>query len=673
MNKEKGRLLFVITFTFFLFSLLIVQYFKIQIVEKEKWTKAALNQHEFILKEPAQRGTFFANTSIKEGTPSKPLALAIDVTKFHLYIDPASIPEAKRFEVATTLMSLLNTQEERKPALFAEFEKKSRSRKIATWLDRETKEKITKWWFPYAKKEKIASNAIYFVTDYLRSYPFGKLLGQVLHTIREVKDEKSEEGIPTGGLESYFNDLLKGERGEKKLLRSPLNAIETDEVIVPCQRGADIYLTINPYIQAIAEEELEKGVKEAKAKGGWAVMIDPFTGEILALAQYPFFDPSQYKTFFNDPVLIEDTKVKPITDVFELGSIMKPITISIAQLANNELKKRGRPPIFDPNEKVNGLRAIFPGRANKPIKDHNTHHWLNMYMAIQKSSNVYMAELMDRVVHTLGPEWYRKQLTEVFGFGEKTGIELPGEAPGRVPEIGKKNPNGTLEWSLPTPYSLAMGYSLMASSLQMVRAYSIFVNGGKRIEPTLVRMIVRRHPDDNPEILLDHTKTIRREKFKKVLPDDIALETFKAMKYTTKWGGTARLADIPGYSEGGKTGTAEKIVGGAYSNKKHISSFIGFTPAREKGDIPVRFVLLVSIDEPEYRFLEGGVQAYMGGRCAAPVFQAIASRTLNYLGLPPDDPYGWPPQDPRYNAQKADWIPEVASLKNLYDSWNGKK
>ena len=247
------------------------------------------------------------------------------------------------------------------PAIRKEFDLKSRSRHIAMWLDREMKESILKWWIPYAKQRKIACNALYFVTDYRRSYPFGRLMGQVLHTIRDLKDETTLEGVPTGGLEAYFNDYLKGKQGRRKLLRSPLNHLEIDKVIDQPQNGADIYLTINHCIQAIVEEELEKGVVGSSAKGGWAVMMDPATGEILALAQYPFFDPTNYREFFNDPEKIENSKVKAVTDAFEIGSIMKPITIAIGLKANEDLKKQGKNILFRPIDKIDGMRTIFPG------------------------------------------------------------------------------------------------------------------------------------------------------------------------------------------------------------------------------------------------------------------------------------------------------------------------
>lgn len=648
--KQKKRLVIIALSIFFLFSLLIVNYFKIQIIEGEKWTEIALGQHEFTVKEPFRRGTFFSNPTLKVGHPEAPQPLVFDVTQFHLCVDPLSIPKERREEVGEILSSHLSFDR-------TELNRKSRSRRLALWLDRGTKEGILSWWIPYAKKNKIPRNALYFVTDNRRSYPYGKLLGQVLHTIRELKDETTHEGLPTGGLEAYFNEHLKGKLGKRKLLRSPLNHLEIDKVIEDPIDGADVYLTINHCIQAIVEEELEKGVRAAQAKGGWAIMLNPHNGEIMALAQYPFFEPAHYQDYFNDPSKIEDAKVKALTDAFELGSIMKPITMAVALQANADLEKQGKPPIFNPEGQINTTRAIFPGRGSRPLVDPHRYRFLNMNMALQKSSNVYMAQVVDQIIQSLGNEWYRRALVERFGFSLKTGIELPGEATGLVPTPGKLHPNGALEWSLPTPYSLAMGYNILATSMQMLRAYAVFANGGYLVNPTLVRKIVKKDA-----VIVDNTVVQKR---KRVLDQSIVKEIVRGMKYSTKPGGTGYRAEINGYTEAGKTGTAEKIVGGVYSKERYIASFIGFTPATSP-----RFVFIVTLDEPKPIYLEGGMKNSQGGVCSAPIFAKTATRVLEYLGEPPDDPHGYPYGDPRYDPEKADWMKEVRELKLLHEQWN---
>jgi cell division protein FtsI (penicillin-binding protein 3) len=657
--KDRKRLVVLALFIFSLFSLLVLQFFKVQIIEGEKWAQAADAQHQHLVIEPFQRGIFYSNDVIKKGHPSQPQPLVLDVPKFHLFIDPVAIPETCRDEIAGQLNFFLHLSDAEKKQLREQFNKKTRNRKLMMWLEKKTRDEILDWWFSYVRPKKIARNALYFTQIYQRSYPFGKLLGQVLHTVRE-------DGIPTGGLELKFNSILQGSPGKRLILHSPRYPLDSGKILSYPQHGADVHLTINRYLQAIAEEEIASAVKRSNAKSGWAVMMHPRTGEILALAQYPFFEPSDYKDFFNQLQKREDAKVKAITDPFEPGSTMKPITMAICLKANQALKKRGESPLFNPHEKMETANGHFPGRSTW-IKDTRTHHFLNMYLAIQKSSDVYMARMIQRVIERLGATWYREALQEIFGFGVKTGIELPSEATGMVPLPGKTYANGALQWSAPTPYSLSYGYNLLTSSLQMARSYAIFANGGYAVKPTLVRKIIKKHADGREEILLDNTSSERVNSFVRLLEPEIVEEVIKAMKAVTKPGGTAPQADIYGYTEAGKTGTTEKMAGKSYSKTKHISNFVGFVPLRDP-----EFVLSIVIDEPEAKYIPGIGKNHHGGGCCAPAFRAIASRALEYLGVEPDDPYGYPVGDPRYNPEKADWVKECRALRELYLEWNGK-
>jgi cell division protein FtsI (penicillin-binding protein 3) len=656
------RLTLVAIFVFFLFSALIWQFFKVQIIEGEKWTKQALAQHQMLVKDPFKRGLFYSNVEIKEGHPQTPQPFVIDIAKFHLYIDPLAIPKKDHAEIITYLSEAFDEGVEKLPDHFA---KHSHSRKLFSWLDRDKMLEVQSWWLKFAKERKIPHNSLYFIEDYQRSYPFGKLLGQVLHTVREERDLQ-QQSIPTGGLELSCNEYLKGKEGKRLLLRSPRHRLDAANVIEKPEDGADIYLTINHCLQAIVEEALERGVKKSGAKGGWAVMIDPFTGHVFALAQYPFFNPAHYRDYFNDEKLIEETKVKAISDSFEPGSIFKPLALTICLKANKELIKRGRPPIFSPNDKIATDDGKFPGRS-KLIKDGRRHRFLNMAMAVQKSSNIYPSRLIQKVVDELGPEWVVNALQETFGLSLKTGIELPSEAYGMLPRPGKKHPNGALEWSLPTPYSIVMGHNILVTSLQMAKAYSIIANGGFDIKPTLIRKIVKKRSDGSEEILLDNTDLTKVKPCRRVLDHDIVQEMTKALKYTTKAGGTGPRGDVYGYTDAGKSGTSEKIVNGQYSDCQYISSFAGFTPVKD-----ARFVLVISVDEPKAGWIDGIGKNHHGGNCASPIFSEIATRSLRYLGVLPDDPHGYPPGDPRYDSKKADWIEEVKRLKELYVEWNGE-
>ena len=170
---------------------------------------------------------------------------------------------------------------------------------------------------------------------------------------------------------------------------------------------------------------------------------------------------------------------------------------------------------------------------------------------------------------------------------------------------------------------MAFGHNILTSSLQLLRAYAVLVNGGHLVKPTLVRKIVRTSTE---EVLLDYTKGDLTAKFPQVLNPSIAKQVATTMKYTTKLGGSGRRADVRGYTDGGKTSTAKKIVNGLYSEKLYLSSFIGFTPAENPA-----FLLLVSIDEPAYGYIPGLGLNHHGGTAAAPVFREIAERSLSYF------------------------------------------
>ncbi len=669
-KNAKFRALMLALGLFMLFSLLVFVFFRLQVKERHIWKKKAMNQHYFTIQEPATRGTFWANTSLKPGHPDIPQKFAFDIRKYHLYIDPQSLPEENRQEIAGELLSKSGASVVEMKRFMVQFYKKSRSRKLVSWMDEDKKQKILEWWYPYAKRYKIASNAVYFVPDHLRSHPFGKLLGQVLHTVQMQKDEKTSKWLPTGGLESSCNRYLSGTPGKKRLMRSPRHSLEIQQMLVEPKHGSDVFLTINPVLQAIAEEELEKGVKLSRAKAGWAAIMNPYTGEMYAMAEYPFFYPDSYPMYFANPDLMRHAKVKLITDANEPGSIVKPITVAIALKANLELQKKNKPPLFTPSEKIDTSKGNFPGRGRKPIKDTHFHHYLNMHMGLQKSSNIYVGTLVQRIVQSpdFGDKWYRNELENTFGFGKKTKIELPGESAGVLPSPTKKHPNGRPEWSTPTPYSLAMGYNMQTNSLQVLRAHAVIANGGYLVTPTLIKKIVKTHEDGSIELIVDNSAPERVAAFPRVLEESITKQVKTAMKFVTKPGGGASAADIWGYTEVGKTGTTMKLIGGQYTESGHISSFVGFSPVEKPA-----FVLIVGLDDPAVGYVPGRGLNHRASTCAAPIFREMARRSLEYLGVPPDDPYGYPRSDPRHDANRADAVKEAEELRKLYELWNGKK
>lgn len=649
MTNFYKRIFVLSFFLFFLFSCLIVKFYKIQIIDGKKWEKIALRQHKTTVVEPFMRGKIFANNFIKK--EEKPLAL--DVLKFHLFIDPHQIILSEKKRLAENIFHFFkNISLEEKDKITAKFYKKNRAVKIFNWIDIEKKEKIEQWWNEYRKKRKIVKNAIFFVKDYKREHPSNYLLAQLLHTVRNQKDENFQ-AIPTGGVELYFNKYLNGKSGLKKIIRSPINSLET-KMIKKAENGMDVYLTINQYIQAIVEEELKEGIKRVGAKGGWAVLMNPKNGHILACAQYPFFNLERYFDYFNNEELKEHSSLKPLSYAFEPGSIFKPLNILVFFMANRKLLSLNKEPIFSPIEKVDTRSGEFPGRK-KLIKDGRKHNFLNMYLAIQKSSNVYMSKIMQRLMETLGRDWYVEALREYFGFGKKVNIEIFGENPGSVPGPKKFYKNKKPMWSSSTPYSLAMGHNILVNSIQIIRAYGIIANLGVDVKPTILKKIMK-----GKKVIFEN-----KPKKKRIFYEEDVLKLIDAMKFITKRGGTSILADIPGYTEAGKSGTSEKIVNGRYSDQEYISSFVGLAPTKDP-----EIVLLVTVDTPKKKWIKGVGKSWHGGACAAPIFKKIGERVLSYLGVITDDPYGYLPQDPRSNRKKADWTNEVKNINKLYHYWN---
>lgn len=663
-HKTKRSILFLsVVLISFCVAALILQFFRLQVLEHDKWVKRARLQHYFTVKEPYHRGVLYANSSfIAEGT--KPLPFTVDVPLYHLYADCLVIPEELKEEVADSVMRHLAPTVSEAKHLLPELNRNSRSRRLISWIGEEQKALFLRWWGPWAKKNTLPSNALYFVSDFRRIHPMGALLGQVLHTLQERRDEMTGKAYPTGGLELSLNSYLEGTLGLRRLMRSPRNHIETGEVIKEPVHGANIELTIDPVIQTILEDELSKAVRMRQAKGGWGVLVDPWTGHIWALAQVPSFFPDRYQTYFNDPARIEYTKVKAAIDANEPGSPMKAITCALALRANKECKAKGAPFVFHPFERTDVSSGRFPGRS-KPIKDVSPARWLNMYMAMQKSSSIYFAGLAGKVVDRMGPEWYRQELVRCFGLGTKTGIELVGESLGVIPRPHVLTANKKLEWSKATPYSLGMGYNIQPTTLQMARAFCVLATRGTLPTFTLVRKIWKEGKNAKRDVLVDNTLPSRALSFPRVLDKDIAEEVVRAMKFTTKPGGSAFRAEIYGYTEAGKTGTAHKVIQGSYSNQAHLASFIGFAPAT----CP-RFVLALAIDEAKPGYIVGFGPNHRGGAAAAPVFREVGRRVLEYIKEPYDDPYGFHPHDPRRDAKKADWIKETESLHALYQAWN---
>lgn len=422
---------------------------------------------------------------------------------------------------------------------------------------------------------------IYTQKESRRVYPNRELAGQVLGFVGMDND-----GL--GGLEYRFNEQVKGATTRVYLrLDARRNAIDRTPVGKEVE-GNILVLTLDRTIQHIAEQVLRDTIASSRASSGSVVVMDPLDGQVLAMASYPFFNPNNYQEL--SP---EAQRNRAILENYEPGSTFKVVTLSgvlsSGLAALDEVV----------NCRVGTVRLA--GKVYKEAK--RSFEDLTVQEVIAKSSNVGAVKLGIR----LGEQRLYENIRR-FGFGERTGIELPGE------EAGLLRPPS--QWSRISIGALSIGQELAVTPLQMARAVSVFASGGYLVDPHIVRQILS--PDGN---LVRQTAPERR----RVLDEKTAGMVTRAMAYTILEG-TGRSAQLNGYSAAGKTGTAQKIVDGRYSKSKYVASFVGFAPIHDPA-----LVAVVVIDEPK------GI--FFGGHVAGPAFREIMERSLIHLKIPQDRPF----------------------------------
>jgi cell division protein FtsI (penicillin-binding protein 3) len=375
-------------------------------------------------------------------------------------------------------------------------------------------------------------------------------------------------------------------------------------------QGNDIILTIDKNIQYIAEKELQAAISISKAKSGIAIVMEPATGKVLAMAVAPLFNPNQYKKY--EP---KTWRNRAITDEFEPGSTFKTFLMASA-LEENIIKPKD---IFFCE---NGSFRV----ANRVIHDTHPHGWLNATKILKYSSNIGVS----KIARHLGTELFYKHIRK-FGFGEETGVTFPSEADGFIP----------LPYRIPehTRSAMAFGQGISVSALQLATAYSAIANGGLYMRPYFVEKV--NHPNGmtiqktNPQVL------------RRVVSERTARTVRNMLKTVVSKDGTGEKARTASYNVAGKTGTSQKIDKKlkTYSSQKLIASFAGFAPA----DDPAITVLVI-IDEPE--------KMMSGGAIAAPTFSRITSQTLNYLHITPD-------KQPQYNYETWQEANNTAQRNNV--------
>jgi cell division protein FtsI (penicillin-binding protein 3) len=429
-----------------------------------------------------------------------------------------------------------------------------------------------------------------FIPEYSRFYPNKSVAAQVI----------GFTGIDGNGLEGaeyYYDQELRGTEEKYTVLKDALGRgfakdLETeDPACRSIHSGKNIILTIDRNIQYITQTALETAVKEFSAKSGMAVVMDPETGEILAMSHYPSFNPNVFKQY--PPHLWRN---RALTDPFEPGSTVK-IFSAAAALSSG---------ICSPNSIFyceNGAYRI----GSNTIHDTHPRGWLSLQQIVKYSSNIGIT----KVIETIGPETLYTSLKK-FGFGSKTGLDCPGESSGIL------TPND--QWSKIDASAIAFGQGISTSAVQLVSAAAAIANGGMLMKPFIVQAIT----SENGRVL----KRTAPEIIGRPVSPEVASIVKRIMQTVVTEGGTGTSAFLDGYTVCGKTGTAQKTdQSGKYARGKYISSFLGFAPV----DNP-RLVILVVIDEP--------TGAHYGGTVAAPAFQKIAHETLQHLNVPPKNSKG---------------------------------
>jgi cell division protein FtsI (penicillin-binding protein 3) len=431
--------------------------------------------------------------------------------------------------------------------------------------------------------ERLGLRGVYTVQESRRFYPHNVLAAHVLGFV----------GVDSQGLEGLERRLEPVVRGQPRDIEADRDGrrqvIFTGGVPPPPAQGSRVELTIDAGIQDVTERELAAGVAAAKAAGGAAVVLDPSTGEVLALANVPTFDPNEPGRR-HDRGWRDRVRNRAITDPYEPGSTFKAI-LAAAAIEEGVVKPT------DMFFCENGRYQVGRWR----IHDVHRHRWLSFAEVIQYSSNIGATKVAER----LGAERYYRYL-RAFGFGARTGIELPGETPGILRPVGR--------WARIDLATHSFGQGVSVTPLQMAAAFAAIANGGLLVRPYLVRRVLGPEGD----VVREHEPVVVR---RVVSARTAATVTALLRRAVEKKGGTGEKARLDDFPVAGKTGTAQKVnqETGTYSAKR-IGSFVGFVPA----DRP-RVVILVLIDEP------GG--SSFGGVVAAPVFRAIALTVLERLGV----------------------------------------
>jgi cell division protein FtsI/penicillin-binding protein 2 len=541
-------------------AIIVIRLVQLQVIDHARLKTEAIKQNQDKKDIVPKRGTIFdRNMSI----------LARSVPAYSVFLESLegqSGPE--QWSAAKKAGSVLGLSSERLNAIKGQIQKGA----TFVWIGRKIEETQA------SRIKKLGLNGIYLTEENKRFYPQGKRAAHVLGRVNI-----DEEGM--SGIEYRYNEILQGKKGEGLVLRDAKRRRYHFETLTAPKDGRDLVLTLDETIQYIAEQELRQAVVQTGAGWGTVIVSRPQTGDILALANYPTYDLNHPP---NPPTRLDRNRA--IHHTYDPGSTFKIVTFSAA------IENRSVP--FTETFDCSKGYVVYAGNT---FMDHERMGVLSFPQVFIHSSNVGTIYIGLRI-----GEKNLFRAIELFGFGQRTGIDLPAE------ERGLLNPLD--RWTRISVASHSIGYEISVTPLQMLQAFNIIVNKGYKVPPR----IVKNTHDSGSEIPVSPPTS------EKVISEETAF-IIKAYLQKVVTEGTGTSARIPGYAVFGKTGTAQKYdrEAKAYLSSAHIASFVGYVGKKE----PI-FSMIVVIDNPQ------GV--YYGGQVAAPVFKQIAEKTLRYLCVPPE-------------------------------------
>lgn len=522
---------------------------QLQIISRDFLKGQGDVRHIRTVEVPANRGMI----TDRDGNP-----FAISTPVYSVWVDPVVLLENSEF--IAPLAKALNIA-----ALSLRKKLDQKSDKRFLYLQRKVRPEISQ------AIKNLDVPGVGLEREYKRFYPDGEVIGQI--TGFTGVDSRGQEG-----LELVFDEWLTGKPGKKKVLKDLYGrSVENVENIKSPQSGNDLVLTIDRRIQFLAYRELKKAVVKHKARAGTAVVIDCKRGEILAMVNQPSFNPNNRSGFKTAGI-----RNRAIADRFEPGSTVKPITIAAAL----DLEIINPHTVFETSP---GYMMV----GSKTLKDTRNYGKIDVTTILQKSSNIGTA----KIALSMEPDYFLSVMSKA-GFGQESGLSLPGETSGY---LGNKS-----RWSDIERVTMAFGYGVSASVLQLAQAYTAFANEGVMQPVSLVKENEKRQG-------------------KKVFTKKTAKQVLEMMEKVVAKGGTAPLAAITNYRVAGKTGTSKKSIAGGYADDRYAALFAGIVPASDP-----RFVMVVVIDEPS-------AGEFYGGKVAAPVFSSVMTGVLRLLNVPPDD------------------------------------